>query len=56
VEVLGVTKLVMGWPLFLLGAWLNYLVIRPAMPRLRAAHEAARRQGQTASSASSDDS
>ncbi|MDQ1246616.1 MAG: hypothetical protein QG597_984 [Actinomycetota bacterium] len=28
---LGVAKFVMGWPLFLLGAWLTFLVVRPAM-------------------------
>jgi len=26
---LGVAKIVMGWPLFLLGAWLTFLLLRP---------------------------
>ncbi len=36
VEALGVAKIVMGWPLFLLGAWLNYLIIRPVLAQRRA--------------------
>lgn len=28
---LGVAKIVMGWPLFLLGAWLTFLIVRPVM-------------------------
>ena len=41
---LGVTKIVMGWPLFLLGAWLTFLVVRPVM-----------RHQQSAAAADSDD-
>lgn len=33
---LGVTKLVMGWPLFLLGAWTSYRVLHPVMDEMRA--------------------
>lgn len=28
---LGVAKIVMGWPLFLLGAWFTFLILRPVM-------------------------
>ena len=35
VEALGVAKIVMGWPLFLLGAWLNYLIISPVLAQRR---------------------
>lgn len=28
---LGVAKIVMGWPLFLLGAWLTFLIVRPVL-------------------------
>ncbi len=28
---LGVAKIVMGWPLFLLGAWITFLILRPVL-------------------------
>ena len=37
---LGVVKIVMGWPLFLLGAWLTFLVVRPTLQGRRAAASA----------------
>lgn len=37
---LGVVKIVMGWPLFLLGAWLTFLVVRPTLQGRRDASAA----------------
>jgi hypothetical protein len=34
---LGVAKIVMGWPLFLLGAWFTFLIVRPVLAGQRAA-------------------
>lgn len=54
---LGVARIVMGWPLFLLGAWLSYLVVRPAMAASRAAeHDDAGEEPQSESSSSNDSS
>lgn len=33
---LGVAKIVMGWPLFLLGAWFTFLIVRPVLAGQRA--------------------
>lgn len=46
VGLLGITKLVLGWPLYLLGAYLTYRVLAPVF--------AARREQQQASAASGD--
>lgn len=37
---LGVAKIVMGWPLFLLAAWITFLIVRPVMARRREAERA----------------
>ena len=37
VGALGVAKIVMGWPLFLLGAYVTYRVLRPVLAGKRAA-------------------
>lgn len=51
---LGVAKIVMGWPLFLLGAWLTFLIVRPVMAGRTAA--AAQSAPQAESSPSSESS
>ncbi|MFI0433108.1 MAG: DUF3159 domain-containing protein [Candidatus Nanopelagicales bacterium] len=51
---LGVVKIVMGWPLFLLGAWLTFLVVRPTLASRRAAERASAPTGGEAA-ASADD-
>lgn len=40
VEPLGVARVIMGWPLFLAGAYLTYRVLAPIYRERRAAHEA----------------
>jgi hypothetical protein len=37
VGALGVARIIMGWPLFLLGAYLTYLVLRPVLAAKRQA-------------------
>lgn len=37
---LGITKLAMGWPLFLLTAWITYRTVTPAIEQFRAAKDA----------------
>lgn len=58
--VLGVAKIVMGWPLFLLAAWVTFLIVRPVMSgrRQEEADAAAADEtgGQAESSASNDSS
>lgn len=39
VGVLGVTKVIMGWPFFLAAAYFTYLVLRPVFQRRRASRE-----------------
>lgn len=41
---LGVAKIVMGWPLFLFGAYLTYRVLRPVFAKRRLAEAAAHQQ------------
>lgn len=41
---LGVAKIVMGWPLYLLGVWFSFLIIRPSMSAARARGTANREQ------------
>lgn len=48
VTALGTAKIVLGWPLFLLGAWLNYRLIKPIMPRLKELAESATQQAEQA--------
>lgn len=40
IEALGVARIVMGWPLFLAGAYLTYRVLAPIYRERRAANEA----------------
>jgi len=40
IEALGVARVIMGWPLFLAGAYFTYRVLAPVYRERRAAHEA----------------
>lgn len=40
IEALGVARVIMGWPLFLAGAYFTYRVLAPIYRERRAAHEA----------------
>ncbi|MCB0916030.1 MAG: DUF3159 domain-containing protein [Actinobacteria bacterium] len=62
---LGVAKIVMGWPLFLLGAWFTFLIVRPVLAGSRTAgsdrsgeqrSQSAGPDGEAESSTSSDSS
>ena len=48
---LGVAKIVMGWPLFLLAAWLTFLVLRPVFSGTMGTPAQAGPQGETAPAA-----
>ena len=39
IEALGLARVIMGWPLFLAGAYLTYRVLAPVYRERRAAHE-----------------
>jgi len=39
IEPLGLARVIMGWPLFLAGAYLTYRVLAPVYRERRAAHE-----------------
>ncbi len=44
---LGVAKIVMGWPLYLLGVWFSFLIIRPSMAAARSRGAAKREEAAT---------
>ncbi len=52
VGALGTAKIVLGWPLFLLGAWVDYLIVRPVLQARRAAEAKAQMESKPSNESS----